>query len=359
MPQQADDQCAKPMISRNHPVAARILRRWREYTGGKAVRDLDRKTVVACSGGADSVALAAALALVNPKPIIAHVVHDIREDASSHADRDAVKQLAKLLDCPFIERAVVVKSQSGNLEHNARIARYAALVEVAQEVDAKIIATGHHADDQLETILMHMIRGAGVRGMGGMSSRRMIGSIAIVRPMLEVTRQEIEELCNLAGLGWQHDHTNDDTTYLRNQIRHSVVPMLREIEPQIASRASKLARSCQDASDCIASFVRDDVLVKATRDGDQWSWARGELRDEPRAVLAELVFVYVRDVLGGDGADSINRQTVEGLIRAIKSDDTEPLVHRVGPIVVHVQARTVVISVAGSSASQEARTERS
>lgn len=314
---------------------------------------------MACSGGADSVALAAVLALVEPKPIIAHVIHDIRDDESAIADRDAVEQLAGLISCEFIERSVAVKAQVGNLEQNARAARYEALSEIAEEFGAGYIVTGHHADDQLETVLMHLIRGTGVRGMGGMSPIRKIGSVSIVRPMLDVTRQEIESLCRDAGLGWQHDHTNDDQGYLRNRIRHSVLPILREIEPEIASRASGMARSCRTMNELVSQIVCEGIGASATRSEDQWSWTREELRDLPEAALGELVFVFVREVLDGVGADSITRRAIEPYVRAVKSNDTDPHIHRIGPIVVHVQAKSVAISVARAEASTEAREDRS
>ena len=347
------------VISRKHPVAARILRRWRELTGGKEVRDVDRRALVACSGGADSVALAAVLAMVEPKPIIAHVIHDIREVEAANADRDAAKLLARSLGCRFMERTISVKQMAGNLEHNARVGRYGALCEMAKEEGVECIVTGHHGDDQLETVLMHLIRGTGVRGMGGMAPVRDMDGISIVRPMLEVSREEIESLCNDAGLSWQHDLTNDDVGYLRNRIRHAVLPVLRDIEPEIVWRASGLARSCQEASQLIKQVVRHGIASDATRNDDRWSWSRDELRSQAPAALAELMFVYIRDVLGGAGADSVSRQSIEQVVRAIKSADTDPRVHRVGPMVVYVQARTVDISIAGSSASFEAGKERS
>lgn len=347
------------MISRKHAVAARILRRWRELTGGKFVRDMDRRTVVACSGGADSVGLAAALASVEIKPIIGHVVHDIRDSELALRDRDAVKALAQRLGCDYCERRIHVVEQAGNLENNARYARYEALCEIADEVQSGVIVTGHHADDQLETVLMRMMRGTGMRGMGGVSPVRVIGRVEVVRPMLEITREQIEGYCQDVGLDWQHDHTNDDEGYLRNRIRHAVLPMLREIEPEIAVRVSNLARSCRATNNVVEQVVRDGVVGTASKDGKVWSWGRDELRDQPEAVLAELVFVYVRDVLGGVGVDLIKREAIEMMVRGIKSSDTDPREHRVGPMVVHVQARSVVISDARSAATNKARQERS
>ena len=307
--------------------------------------------MVACSGGADSVLLAAVLAGVEPKPILAHVVHDIREDGSAQSDRDAVKVLADKLGCEFVERSVRVKGLGGNLEENAREARYAALCEISVEVGACVIVTGHHSDDQLETVLMHLIRGAGIRGMGGMSAKREMGSVSIVRPMLDVTRDEVEQLCTEVGLDWVHDLTNDDVGYLRNRIRHSVMTVLREIEPEVSKRAAGFVRSCQEANELVEEAVSDGLALRAKRDAETWSWARDDLREQPRAALAELIFVYVRDVLDGVGADSINRRSIEAYVRAVKSEDTDPHTHRVGPIVVDVQARNVVISVARPAAS--------
>jgi tRNA(Ile)-lysidine synthase len=340
-------------ISRNHPVAARILRRWRELTGGKSVRDTERRAVVACSGGADSVALALVLSLIEPKPILGHVVHDIRDDGSAIGDRDTVAGLARTLGCGFVERRVEVAGLDGNLEHNARVARYRALSEIAEEVGVGFIATGHHSDDQLETMLMHLMRGTGVRGMGGVSPIREMGAIKIARPMLEVTRADIEGLCTEAGHGWRHDHTNDDLGYLRNRVRSELIPVLRKIEPEIALRASGLADSCRATSGVVEQIVRDGLVGDGERTGLDWSWSRQVLRGQPEAVLAELMFVYVREVLDGVGADTINRRVIEGVVRAIKSEDTDPHVHRVGPIVVDVDARKVAISVAGEDASQE------
>ncbi len=337
------------MISRNHPVAARILRRWRELTGGKGIRDVDRRTVVACSGGVDSVALAAVLALVEPKPIVAHVVHDVRGDGVAIADRDAVKRLAALIGCDFIERRILVKKQGGNLEGNARRLRYGALGEMADEVGAGFVATGHHGDDQLETLLMRMMRGSGVRGMGGILERvemdEMIG-VVVVRPMLGVSRAAIEALCVEAGFEWVHDATNDDVGLMRNRIRHEVMPMLRAIEPGLTEKVAGLARSCFETSDFLEEVVRDGVRWDGHCDGDVWWWDRDRLQCEHRAVLAELMFVYVHDVLGGVGADSMGRRAVEGCVLAIKSEATDPCVHRVGPIVVTVRGREVVFSPA-------------
>lgn len=346
MLESGSDASSVAQILRKDGVAARILRRWRALTGGKGVRDVDRRTLVACSGGADSVLLAAVLCSVNPKAVIGHVVHDLREDGSAQRDRDAVKRLAEGLGCGYVERRVAVREAGGNVEANARRLRYLALEEMGDEVGACCVATGHHGDDQLETVLMRMMRGTGVRGLRGIGERVEMGEMVVVRPMLGVSRAEIEGVCQRAGLGWVHDATNDDVGLLRNRIRHGVLPILRAIEPGLGAKVTGMARSCWEVNDFFEAYVREGIGHEADRDGRVWSWDRDRLRGEHGAVLGELMFVYVDEAMGGVGADSMGRRAVEGCVGAIKSEATDPCEHRVGPIVARVTARRVVFSPA-------------
>lgn len=342
------------MFGRDHPTGARILRRWRELTGGRRTPDSGRRTLVACSGGADSVALAAVLSSITPAPVLGHVVHDLREPALALADRDAVAALARQLGCPFVERQVQVVPVAGNREANARAARYRALCGMAQDAGCPYLATGHHGDDQLETILMHLMRGTGVRGMRGVSQTRRQGTTTIVRPMLEITRAQIEQLCTQGGLAWRHDHTNDDHGYLRNRIRHTLVPVMRQIEPQIAQRAASLAASCAQISDMLTEQVSARLLPLAQTDSQPtgqrapapWSWAREQLRAEPPPLLAELLRLYADRELGASGADTMGRRSIGACVDAIRSTSTDPTTHRVGPMIVRVTAHRVEIEPA-------------
>jgi tRNA(Ile)-lysidine synthetase-like protein len=337
----SDDSRRLP-ISRKHPTVARILRRWRVLTGGRSTRDSDRVTVIACSGGADSVALAIVLSLVTPKPILAHIVHDIRCREDALGDRDAVKQLADSLDCVFVEAEVQVKSNAGNLERNARDARYAALATIAEQAGAQYIAAGHHADDQLETMLMHLVRGTGIRGLSAMAMKKRIGQVELLRPMLEITRSEIESLCRDAGLGWQEDETNIDENYLRNRIRHSVLPLLRELEPDIAQRAFSLSQSSQEVKQLLKVTTQRQIVSQAVRYDQQWSWDRSFMRNQLDACLAESFFLYTREVLESKGMDQITKRSIDSARAFMKSDETDPHSFRVGPIVVNIQANSVV-----------------
>ena len=339
----------KREISRNHPFAARILRRWRALSGGKGVRDADRLTLVACSGGADSVALAAVLAMVEPKPVLAHVLHDIRDDGSAEKDRDFVRELAKQLGCGYLERKVEVRACGGNVEGNARRLRYRALCEMADECGARYIVSGHHCDDQLETLLMRLMRGTGVRGLGGVSPKRSVGNQVLLRPMLEVGREEIVSFCQQAGLAWREDPTNEDVGYLRNRIRHEVIPVLKNVEPAIASRGMALSESSRQMSEAIERVVEQGYVSEIEVGRGEWCFDRHRLRVETPAVLVELIFAFARHEMDSVGVDSINQRSLDSFISGVKSDEVEPRSYRVGPIVVSVRARKVEMKIAGGN----------
>jgi len=204
--------------------------------------------VLAVSGGADSVALLlACLALQRRKkrasaPLaiaVAHVHHHLRDSAD--ADAAWVTDLCRRLGVPSVVEHVRPASLKGNLAANARRLRYQALAEVAARVGAKFVAVAHHADDQLETMLMALCRGAGPRGLAGMRSARTFDGITIVRPLLHVRKRDCEDLCRKAGIAWREDPSNRDITRRRARLRRDVVPVLDELWPGAARRAARCA----------------------------------------------------------------------------------------------------------------------
>lgn len=275
----------------------------------------------------------------------------MRPPDEARADRDAVADLAKRLGCDFVEAAASVRDLPGNLEANARQRRYSALADLAKAHDCVCIGTAHHADDQLETLLMRLIRGSGVRGMGGVSPTRDLDGVRIVRPMLDLTRAQIEQFCADANLSWRHDATNDDHAFLRNRVRHALTPVLREIEPDVAARAASLADACRAADEALASAAAAELLPLAEQDAQAWSWKRDDLRPAPSALLAKLLAIYTSEVLGGASADAMTHRAIGACVDAIKSAGTDPSEHRVGPILVSVRANRIVFSPAANPAA--------
>ena len=243
--------------------------------------------LVAVSGGADSVALLHLLSgLAADWRLRLHVLHvDHQLRAESAADADFVRALGARLGIP-VDVATVAVDRRGSLEAAARSARYAALEACATRIGAERIALGHTADDQAETVLMRLVQGAGVRGLSGIPPVRG----AIIRPLIELRRSALEPELERAGLAWVEDASNRDLKFLRNRIRHELLPLLSDsYNPEIATalvRLSSLARETVGALDRAAEAELDRLAVW----GDRAATLRLEaLRALPRPVAAEVL----------------------------------------------------------------------
>ncbi|MEK7751289.1 MAG: tRNA lysidine(34) synthetase TilS [Acidobacteriota bacterium] len=208
-----------------------------------------RRVLVAVSGGADSVALLLALHELAPRLgirlTVAHLNHRIRGKA---ADRDAafVRRLAHRIQLPVVVGRADVPRLARNsglsLEMAARQARYDFLAKAATKVEADVIATAHTADDQAETVLLKLIRGAGPKGLAGIPYRATLRNMSVVRPLLDVTRPEVEAFLRERGEPWREDLTNRDETFLRNKVRHRILPLLEsELNPKVRQALRRTA----------------------------------------------------------------------------------------------------------------------
>lgn len=185
----------------------------------------DRRILVAVSGGADSMALLWLLHHAGRNLVVGHIDHRLR-GAASEDDAGFVAAHCRELDIPC-RVAVACDLSSDANEALAREVRYRLLTKIARAEDCGIVATGHTADDQLETVLVNWLRGAAVTGLTGMRARRELGEdLALVRPLMKVARAQTRELCRAVGWTWREDATNSDPKFLRNRIRHELVPLL-------------------------------------------------------------------------------------------------------------------------------------
>jgi tRNA(Ile)-lysidine synthase len=211
------------------------------------------RVAVAVSGGADSVALLVAMANSRAETGIVlsaiHVHHGLR-GVEADGDAQFVAELAKQLDVPLCTKhgdvAALAAERRQGIEEAGRALRYGSLQELLarQQVDA--VATAHTLDDQAETVLMKMLRGAWTEGLGGIAPVVTMASGRIVRPLLEVTRAEIVEFLKGRGQPWREDSTNQDLTFTRNRVRHALLPQLREFQPRIAEQMSRMAAVARD-----------------------------------------------------------------------------------------------------------------
>jgi tRNA(Ile)-lysidine synthase len=245
-----------------HGLAWRVLdtiRRHGLLQGGETI-------LVAVSGGPDSVALLDVLqelrAVLHLTLACAHVHHGLREEAD--ADAGVVRGLCQRLAVPcHLERVVVPSGPPWDgLEAEARRVRYAALEARALAVGARRIATGHTADDQAETVLMRLLEGAGPRGLAGMALARG----ALIRPLLEVRRSEIVAHLTARGLPWVEDRTNRNPRFLRNRIRHDVLPFLaRSFGGDLVEPLCRSAALCRRLVADLDRQARSELERLATR----------------------------------------------------------------------------------------------
>ncbi len=235
---------------------ATFCRDYHLLTPGEAV-------VVGVSGGADSVCLLHLLknmaASLDLRLIVAHLNHQLRPEAG--ADEQFVRQtalawgLAYVSDRQDVSRAAADHKTS--LEAMARYRRYQFLWRVAVEAGANKVAVGHHADDQAETVLMHFLRGTGLSGLRGMAPATAMDRLplghdfsppgpapTLIRPLLEISRPDIEAYCHRHKLSLRSDPSNQDTTFFRNRLRHELLPYLETFNPnirQVLQRTANIA----------------------------------------------------------------------------------------------------------------------
>ncbi len=227
----------------------------------------DARLVVAFSGGLDSTVLLHALrqSQVAGHFRAVHVNHGLHADAAAWAEH--CRELCAAWNIPFACLSVTVETAGGaGPEAQARAARYAALA--ANLAADEVLLTAHHQQDQLETVLLALLRGAGVHGLAAMPARRQHQGMTLVRPLLEFTRTELEAAAIAARLHWLEDPSNLDATFDRNYLRHRIVPLLEQRWPAAARSAARTARLAADAmsmldevaaADC-GSALRDNCL---------------------------------------------------------------------------------------------------
>ena len=229
-----------PMMGELPPLAERV----RAYARKEGLWRPSDAVLAAISGGPDSMALLDVLSLIggewNLKMVVGHVHHGLRPEAD--ADAEYVKETAARCNLRYLVRHVDVRERVAktgeSIEEAARELRYAALQEMAHEVGAQRIATGHTADDQAETVMMRILRGTGVAGLAGILPQRG----PIIRPLLPIWRQEILAYLRERKVGFCTDLTNESLDMTRNRIRLELLPLLeREYAPRLRARLQNLA----------------------------------------------------------------------------------------------------------------------
>jgi len=267
-----------------HNFTRNLITEWRTLNLPFA----DETFVVAVSGGADSVSLMLAMnelkerRKLNLRIVIAHFNHNVRQ-AESELDAQFVREITNKFNFELaygIQNSEFrIQNQTGNLEQNARIARYEFLTETAQNLDAYGVLTAHTLNDQAETFLLNLIRGSGLDGLSAMKTVRSLESrvlsreseinteieekskiqnpkskIRLVRPLLNwAKREDTENFCRLNKIEFRHDAMNDDLAFKRVRIRKILIPLLQEFNPKIIETLAKTSELLQGSAEQLAA----------------------------------------------------------------------------------------------------------
>lgn len=283
-----------------HPFLDQLATAWGPHAHVRG------QVVVAVSGGGDSVGLLRGLCDVllsrgeSParRLVVAHARHDLREEIEGDpagGDAAFVQQLARDLELPCVVKPLAVRqavSGGEGLEAAARRLRYEFLRDTAGKCGARLVATAHTVDDQVETILHRLLRGTGLEGLGGMPrARQLIEGIAVVRPMLAIPAATVRGYLRDVGQVWREDASNADTRHARNLLRHEILPRLedgpypgvREAILRLSGQAAAAASGTAGVVDALLDELVSDAGCGRVR-------VRAEsLAGRPRDLLASLV----------------------------------------------------------------------
>lgn len=246
--------------------------------------------LVGLSGGADSIALLTLLVKLGYSCIVAHCNFHLRGEESMRDERFA-EEYAKTLQVPFLKTDFDTEQYAAanhlSIEMAARELRYNWFEEKRSETGAQAIAVAHHRDDSVETVLMNLVRGTGIRGMSGIRPKNGY----VVRPLLCVTRKEITAWLDARNISYVTDSTNLSDAYTRNFIRLRVLPLLEEINPSVRTAIARTVDHLS-AAEAVYMHVVEQAKAEVLDEGNRISIPALMHYPSPDAILYELLKVY-------------------------------------------------------------------
>jgi len=258
----------------------------------------DKKLLIAISGGIDSVVLTHLLSTLNFDISLAHCNFNLR-GKESDLDEIFVKELAQKLDAKCFttsfETVKIAKEQKESTQVAARNLRYTWFQEIVKEQHFDAVLTAHHADDNLETFLINLTRGSGLDGFTGIPE--INGNI--VRPFLRFSREEVQHFAKENNISWREDRSNASTKYIRNKIRHKVLPVLKEINPSLLETFSKTLENLQESKQLVTDrieAVSKNIMQSLEVSKDEKSFTinieKIQQLSNPKAYLFQLLKEY-------------------------------------------------------------------
>jgi tRNA(Ile)-lysidine synthase len=248
------------------------------------------------SGGPDSLCLLDLLHLLGYPVLAAHLNHGLRPEAVE--DARLVQQVAEQRGIRFlleeVDTAAYAAQHNLSIEEAARTLRYAFLFEQAQKYGAQAVAVGHTADDQVETVLMHLLRGSGLSGLKGMPYRALPNpwsqEVPLVRPLLGIWRAEVIAYCAQRGLQPAIDRTNLDVTYFRNRLRYELIPTLEGYNPRIRQAVLRMAQVLAGDEELVRQVIDAAWQACMMKQGPGYvAFRLSTFRQQPYAVQRSLI----------------------------------------------------------------------
>jgi tRNA(Ile)-lysidine synthase len=244
----------------NNKNIGMLIKKLKDFIESKKLISQDQKVLIACSGGRDSVVLAIGLQHLGYNIALAHCNFQLRGE-DSHGDELFVKHLALDLDIPL--HSIQFDTSGYAAQHNlstqmaARDLRYAWFEDIMKVNDYSLLATAHHLDDHVETLLINMLRGTGLTGMHGIPVKRN----NIIRPLLCASREDIDLYIKEHQIQFREDATNSQTKYMRNKIRHHILPVLQELNPSYLNTFFKNSQQSLAAENILTDHI-DEIKKK-------------------------------------------------------------------------------------------------
>lgn len=307
----------------------------------------DASILIGCSGGPDSSALSVLIAALAGRrdsslraPVLVHVDHGLRPGGSIEAE--GVSRLAARLGLGFRGVSLGMDPLQADLAGSARRLRYDALHDVACELRYSCVACAHHAEDRFETIIHGLCRGVGVEALSNPTWQRSLGSVSLLRPLLDVSREDLRDFCCSLEIDFFDDPTNVDPATMRGSLRDSVLPRLEERWPGASRRASAAIDRISVASDSLDREI-SGILKHASIDSIDLSLLVINQTGFISALIRRWILTYA-ETQGHDLRDHLSSSFFDQVARAVCDKETKPrLFHCAGLLTVRLDVHSLVI----------------
>lgn len=285
------------------------------------------RIVAAVSGGPDSTALLHLLHALSGefdwRLAAAHVNHGLR-GAESDEEEAYVRGLCESLGIPCfasrVDVAAALPRHGNNLQAAARALRLAAFREAADAWETAVVALGHHGDDQAETVLMRILRGTGPGGLAGIRWTTRVGELKLVRPLLRITKTELEAYCASYALAPRRDSSNDTRKYFRNVVRLDLLPYIRKLRDGVDESLRRIAELSADEDDYMDAVARGKLEGLLPADGGVVRIDRDTIAKEPIALQRRMIKIILNSLKTEE--ETIDFPSVERIREAVTAETT-------------------------------------